>query len=112
MDKKFKSADLLKAPRVEVLHIAAQKILNRPRGSITLSVYSCNAISSSLNETCTWHLKYELGVLYKQQYEMWVRSQNGGRLPRWWNNLRPYTQNRYDALMGFANACVEAGKKE
>lgn len=89
------------------------------------SKYSCLAIEGAGNfihgKIKVWGGSMRVGTYssprgeaiqqYKTQYEKFVRSQNGGKLPRWWNNVNYSREHRINALKAFKQACIDAGKK-
>lgn len=71
------------------------------------NLYSCIALTASINGNAT----PAAFTRYRVQYEKWVRSQNNGRLPYWWNSWKDYKWQRVAALLGFKQACIDAAKK-
>lgn len=78
------------------------------------SKYSCLALEGAAYIIHGSHVygKPNPADIYKEQYKAYVKAANGGRLPKWWNNLNYARHHRVTALKGFRQACIDAAKKQ
>lgn len=105
---------MLRKPNLKVIDKAIEFIEKGAKHSDTWkrrsSKYSCCAImNAGLAVHPTADDCYDT---YLSQYRMFVKSQNKGRLPGWWDNLGAPRHHRISALKAFKKACIKAGKKQ
>jgi hypothetical protein len=66
------------------------------------TIYICTALNNAA-------IVFEVDSdIYREQFEKYVRSQNGGQRPHWWSAWQRYNKERLAALRGFRQACVNA----
>jgi hypothetical protein len=89
-------------PKIKVLDRAIETV-EKAWGYLR---FSCNAIVNSLPD----NVASSTSRRYQDQYKTFIKTQNGGRLPWWWNNRKPCKKARIDALTRFRQACIDAAK--
>lgn len=106
------------SPDLDVIDRAIDSIRRRRED------FSCVALMSALWEglraacrdldTPAINAYYDVASLYKTQYEEFVRSQNAGHRPAFWDSYDAdeHRAARIQALQDFRAACIAAANKE
>lgn len=106
---------MIKKPNLRVIDQAIDKIERGGKVASSnykrFSKYSCLALADASFNVHTNAL-FRPDIVYKEQYRMYVKRQNGGKLPNWWNDTSYARHWRITALKGFRKACIDAAKKQ